>query len=574
MPAAPYTPTREQQAVIDHVGSAFVEACPGAGKTRTLVARAARLAADDKDRRGVAFLSFTQAAVAELKSRLAAFGTLSQPVFPGFIGTFDSFLWQMVIAPFGIEGCETSPRLTPDTDGIPVQPFDGAQTLPLGCFDRASGALRRDEAAREGFAANRAAGAWETAARSTRARLRASGRLDFDDARAVVAERLADPAFAGRLGAALKGRFREIIVDEAQDCNAEDLKIIRWMRACGLTVSVICDPNQAIYEFRGGLTSELGAFREEFDAGDRLPMSGNFRSTPAICAAVVQLRPPEHRRLRDEAREPQRFSSEPVHLLSYAGKGVPTTLGDRFAALLEPLGVAPADAPVVASTRSSAFKAIGQASGKPTEHRALRLARAVSDVHFAFDLGDRVKALARLHAVVCEIQARMTRGDYHGYLAEAGLQDGAWRPDIIALARALRPQAEEAPEAWLARARDRLQPGLVGGLSIAQRLPKPRDWDKALSNAPASASPARTVHAVKGLEFAAVCVVMTSATARAILDHLEGQASADGEKEARRIYVGASRAQRLLAIAVPNGFTSRLEDLFKAGGAEVSVNVA
>lgn len=572
MPVASYTPTREQQAVIDHVGSAFIEACPGAGKTRTLVARAARLAADDKDRRGVAFLSFTQAAVAELKARLAVFGALPDPVFPGFIGTFDSFLWQSVVAPFGIDGCEALPRLTPDTDRIPIQPFEAAQALPLGCFDRNSGALRRDEAAREGFGTSRAAAAWETAARSTRARLRAAGRLDFDDARGIVADRLADPAFATRLGAALKGRFREIIVDEAQDCNAEDLKIIRWMKDCGLTISVVCDPNQAIYEFRGGLTSELAAFRQEFDAKDRLPMAGNFRSTPAICAAIVQLRPPGYRHLQDQPLGPHQGSNEPVHLLSYGGKGVPTTLGGVFATLIERLGVDSTNAPVVASTRSSAFKAIGQVAGKPTEHRALRLARAVSDVHFAFDLGDRVKALARLHAVVAEIQNRMVKGDYHGYLSDRGLQDGSWRPDIIALARALQPKAEDEPEAWLARAREQLQSGLTGDLSIAQRLPKPKVWDNALSSAPASASPAHTVHAVKGLEFPAVCVVMTSATARAILDHLEGQASADGEKEARRIYVGASRAQRLLAIATPAASVSRLETLLKAGGVSVVIH--
>ena len=37
--------TAEQEAFATHVGSAFVHACPGAGKTRTIIARLAKTAA-------------------------------------------------------------------------------------------------------------------------------------------------------------------------------------------------------------------------------------------------------------------------------------------------------------------------------------------------------------------------------------------------------------------------------------------------------------------------------------------------------------------------------------------------
>jgi DNA helicase-2/ATP-dependent DNA helicase PcrA len=84
-----YVPTQEQQAAIDHVGTAFVTACPGAGKTRTMVERARLLLNHPDDRRGIAFLSFTNAAVDELEARLRAFGVLPTPLFPSFIGTFD-----------------------------------------------------------------------------------------------------------------------------------------------------------------------------------------------------------------------------------------------------------------------------------------------------------------------------------------------------------------------------------------------------------------------------------------------------------------------------------------------------
>lgn len=61
-----YAPTNEQKAIILHDGHAFVRACPGAGKTRTMVERARHMLSATTDRRGVAFLSFTNAAVEAL----------------------------------------------------------------------------------------------------------------------------------------------------------------------------------------------------------------------------------------------------------------------------------------------------------------------------------------------------------------------------------------------------------------------------------------------------------------------------------------------------------------------------
>src|SRR5580704_8180213 len=100
MSANPFTPTDEQARVIGHHGSAFVSACPGAGKTLVLVERARVLLKDrTSSGKGIAFLSFTNAAVSELERRLREEGLLRSPPFPHFIGTFDRFLWQFLFAP-------------------------------------------------------------------------------------------------------------------------------------------------------------------------------------------------------------------------------------------------------------------------------------------------------------------------------------------------------------------------------------------------------------------------------------------------------------------------------------------
>ena len=200
MIAKQFEPTEEQQRVIEHTGSAFIAACPGAGKTRVMVERARQLLGGRPTGRGIAFLSFTNAAVSELENRLRRDGLVESPAFPHFIGTFDAFLWQFVIAPFGIDGCAAKPKLIPDKDKRKIQPFAAARALPLECFDRVTGDAIPVMIGRENFHGN--IKAHETAARIARAQSLQRGELDFADARSVALVRLRDPACGHVLGPA------------------------------------------------------------------------------------------------------------------------------------------------------------------------------------------------------------------------------------------------------------------------------------------------------------------------------------------------------------------------------------
>jgi superfamily I DNA/RNA helicase len=577
MSLGPFVPTVEQEGVIGHAGSAFITACPGAGKTRVLVERARVLLRIRENGRGVAFLSFTNAAVSELEGRLRAEALLSSPPFPHFIGTFDSFLWQFLIAPFGIPGCSAAPRLIPDKDSRKIRLSDKLRELPLECFDRETGDAIPEVAQRLGFdpAANPSlTKAYRTAARNARTRSIERGELDFTDARLIAAARLNDPVVAPRLAAALAARFREVIVDEAQDCNPADLEIIGWLRKAGIVTKVICDPHQSIYEFRGGVTEQLLAFGLTFGDDDRLPMNGNFRSTDHICKTIVALRAADSRNVIDQALGEFRSETTPIYIIAYPGTSVPATIGTRFQGLVNLLNLDVANCPVLAATRRSSANAIGQPVDPDTTELTLRLAMAVTDFHFAAEIGNRKAALEEIHKVVLDIDGGIGNRTYHQHLVAEGIEASAWRPQILQLARELRydPAVYPNANAWHTRAMELLASYVpAGGPSIRQRLRRVAALDSALAVPLRSSPSARTIHSVKGMEFPGVCVVMSVRTAKGILDYLETGQPTTFAEESRKIYVAASRAQRLLAIAVPKSRATRLSSHIQGTGASISM---
>jgi len=573
-----FKPTPQQENVICHEGSAFISACPGAGKTRVLVERARQILKSSHDGRGIAFMSFTRAAVSGLEDLLRREALLGSPVFPHFIGTFDSFIWQFIVAPFGIPGTEATPHLIPDKDSRLVQPYDQAQPLPLSCFDRVTGKIDAAAALRCGFDVSEKNPAHikasETSGLKMQARFRERGELDFDDARALAVDRLADAKFAARLSSALAARFYEITVDEAQDCNPADLEIIKWLRDAGISTKVICDPHQSIYAFRGGVTDQLFAFANTFAKDDQLCMSGNFRSSDNICKAIVMLRALETRDIVDEPLGEFKNEQAPICILSYAGKSVPAVIGGKFAEFLNELKIDVASAPVLAATRNSGSNAIGQPVVKTKKDLTCRLAEAVSDFYFAFEFGNQKSAIEEVHKIVLELEGRLSGKSYHQCLVAHNLKPDEWRPQMLHILRALRydPKIYADTNAWHDRAKELLVPFLSkGSPSISQKLKKNKDIKNVLTLAPTASPPAKTIHSVKGMEFPAVCVITVAQTLKGVLDYLETGAPVEKAETARELYVAASRAQRFLAIATPRSQCARMTAHIRTAGAAVTV---
>ncbi len=112
--------------------------------------------------------------------------------------------------------------------------------------------------------------------------------IDFEDLQ-ILAARLLERA---EVGEAYRARFGHLLVDEFQDTNRLQLRLIEALRGPGSELVVVGDELQSIYGFRH---ADLDVFRGQREAIGRradaelLALSGNFRSRPQVIAAVNHL---------------------------------------------------------------------------------------------------------------------------------------------------------------------------------------------------------------------------------------------------------------------------------------------
>jgi len=90
-------------------------------------------------------------------------------------------------------------------------------------------------------------------------------------------------------------RARFILVDEFQDANFAQVKILQKLAADECNVFAVGDPDQAIYRFRGASSAAFGIFERHFPGVKLVALEKNRRSTTPIlkCAFALISRNPE-----------------------------------------------------------------------------------------------------------------------------------------------------------------------------------------------------------------------------------------------------------------------------------------
>ena len=103
--------------------------------------------------------------------------------------------------------------------------------------------------------------------------------LDYDDLLLYWAEMMAEPSLAEEVGA----RFDHVMVDEYQDTNRLQARILLAMKPQGQGVTVVGDDAQSIYAFRGATIRNILDFPKQFEQLARIiTLERNYRSTQGI----------------------------------------------------------------------------------------------------------------------------------------------------------------------------------------------------------------------------------------------------------------------------------------------------
>jgi len=79
----------------------------------------------------------------------------------------------------------------------------------------------------------------------------------------------------------LNETFRYIIIDEFQDTNYVQFELIKKLTESNKNITVVADPNQTIYAFRGAYTNNIEVFKEQFNP-TIVSLDVSFRSSNKI----------------------------------------------------------------------------------------------------------------------------------------------------------------------------------------------------------------------------------------------------------------------------------------------------
>src|SRR5215468_5123104 len=292
----------DQRAAAEAAGPLMIIAGPGTGKTRTLTYRiAAQVAERGLPPEACLALTFTRRAAREVRERLeqlipAQAARLTVTTFHG--------LGLMILREHAARA-----GLTPDF-GI------ADEQARLGVAAELAGSPR---GARQLLAA--AAADPERRAEFGKA-LAARDLVDFDGlVELPVALLGGEPALAG----ALRGRWPLISVDEYQDIDASQYALLRLLSGDGAGLTVIGDPDQAIYGFRGADVGFFLRFGADYPGATTAHLTRKYRSAPVIVTGALQAIAPSTlvpgRVLRAVALMPGRPSAGPGRARGGRGAG-------------------------------------------------------------------------------------------------------------------------------------------------------------------------------------------------------------------------------------------------------------
>ncbi len=291
--ASPVQLNPAQHAAVEHPGGAvLVLAGAGSGKTRVLTERIARLLREGTPPEAILAFTFTNRAAREMRERIGR--TVGDAAARLWVGTFHGTGLRILrreirnLGPaarhpdFVIYDREDQEKVL---DGVLKRlgiPSEGARGPILARISDAKNALVTPaEAARAAIAPfeRRAAECYQLYQET----LQGQGAFDFDD---LIAEVVWLFRSRPEIAESYAWRFRHVLVDEYQDTNHAQFRLVESLARGHGNVFVVGDDDQSIYGFRGADLRNVLDFEHAFPGAALIRLEQNYRSTGNILAAA------------------------------------------------------------------------------------------------------------------------------------------------------------------------------------------------------------------------------------------------------------------------------------------------
>lgn len=289
----------QREAVLHTGGPLLIIAGAGSGKTSVLTRRIAHSLRTGRARPGeVLAITFTNKAAKEMQERIAALvGPAARTMW---VSTFHSACVRILrreakalglTSSFTIYDAQDSLRLL--TQIAREQDLDPKKFPARALRSRISG-LKNDLLTPDDFAQTVSEQRPHDVAvlevyRRYQDRLRRANALDFDD---LIMETVHLLGAFDAIADNYRARFRHILVDEYQDTNPAQYRLIRLLAGADLPqgptaeLTVVGDADQSIYAFRGATVRNIVEFEEDFPRARVVLLEQNYRSTQTILSAA------------------------------------------------------------------------------------------------------------------------------------------------------------------------------------------------------------------------------------------------------------------------------------------------
>ncbi|MBL8804739.1 MAG: UvrD-helicase domain-containing protein [Planctomycetes bacterium] len=278
----------QREAVTHGDGPLLILAGAGSGKTRAITRRIAHLVLERGVRpQEVLAITFTNKAAGEMRERV---DSLAVPR-GAWVSTFHAMCARILRRDIEHLGAWTRDFTIYDTDDrqklirelIKSAGYDTTAYRPgdVGAFiserkNRGAGAERSDE---DGFVDE----LYVRVHREYEAALQRNNALDFDDLLLKVLTLFDQhPGVRDQYADA----FRHLLVDEYQDTNRVQYRLLRHLTALRQNIAVCGDPDQSIYGWRGADIRNILDFEKDFPGARVVRLEQNYRSTQNILDAA------------------------------------------------------------------------------------------------------------------------------------------------------------------------------------------------------------------------------------------------------------------------------------------------